>query len=419
MLHVVRATGLLLMLGTTAVAGPWSDFSAAFPLVPCQDGWMGCIVKGQRLSPNLSMDQAGAPVPADMRIGWFDLEGLPGFSPFPELSEYTGRPVSAAPAVAEIDPEDVPAPARPQPQPRTQRVDRPDPAPLRPASDPVARTGTRSAPAPVAVDPTPDRVGTRGSRMTEVRETQSAGTPEPVAVREPEPVARTLAPANASSGTADDGGAQAVVRTVAAVSDEPADCTNLRRLEPQAMLGRLSPAQQTCLEGQLSSASKQTDKDKISRVLMSNAWASNDKKEWEKLVKRHLDEIDRSDPDLCYKYAMHLSRKGVGAANAVIRWSDVALENKTVWTGETYTNRVYNLLKMRAVAAQAIWQNEESKYREAASESGRVARDNARNRTKVLAREWYEYAKVSGKSPDQARALCMTAAGTEDYCEGM
>ena len=36
--------------------------------------------------------------------------------------------------------------------------------------------------------------------------------------------------------------------------------------------------------------------------------------------------------------------------------------------------------------------------------------------TKVNAREWFEYAKSSGKEATTALQLCESAAGTKDYC---
>jgi hypothetical protein len=39
-----------------------------------------------------------------------------------------------------------------------------------------------------------------------------------------------------------------------------------------------------------------------------DAEARGDKAEWQRLMKRHLEDIDRSDPNLCLKYAMFLSR---------------------------------------------------------------------------------------------------------------
>jgi hypothetical protein len=150
---------------------------------------------------------------------------------------------------------------------------------------------------------------------------------------------------------------------------------------------------------------------------MGNAFSKGDRKTWEQLVKRHLDEIDQSDPDLCYKYALHLARKGPGRASGVIRWANVALENRTVWTGDTYKARVNSLYKMRAAASQMLWQSAEQEHASAPSESTQSKIEKYRNMTKVNAREWYEYAKASGKDPTKALQLCMSAAGTSDYCE--
>ena len=52
------------------------------------------------------------------------------------------------------------------------------------------------------------------------------------------------------------------------------------------------------------------------------------------------------------------------------------------------------------------------------SEANAAARDKVKNMTKVMAREWYEYASKAGKDASKAKALCVSAAGTEDYCEG-
>jgi len=184
------------------------------------------------------------------------------------------------------------------------------------------------------------------------------------------------------------------------------------------MMGKLSDGQVGCLEASLAAATTQTGKDKLSRILMANAWSKGDKRTWEKLVKRHLDEIDQSDPDICYKYALYLSKKGPGRANGTMRWADVALENRTRWSGSTYKSRVYNLYKLRSAAAQTLWRQAEDKH--AASPTDKTTKDveKYRNMTKVNSREWYEYAKEAGKDTTKALQLCVSAAGTKDYCEG-
>ena len=121
-------------------------------------------------------------------------------------------------------------------------------------------------------------------------------------------------------GTADpikQGGTEPpVVPPVVAVTKVvvPDGCDELAKLEPPAMLGKLPEPTVACLEGRFSTASVITEKDKISRVLMANAWAKGDKATWEKLIKRHLTDVDASDPDLAYKYSDFLAKKGAARA---------------------------------------------------------------------------------------------------------
>lgn len=195
-------------------------------------------------------------------------------------------------------------------------------------------------------------------------------------------------------------------------------CDNLVALEPMAMIGRLSDEQVACLEAGFADAERQTDKKKISLLLIVNANGKGDKRAWEMLIRRHLEEIDQSDPDLCYQYAAHLARKGPGRAQSVIHWSEVALENRTRWVGETYKSRVYALYKLRAVAANTLWQQAEERHAAAPSGETEGAVEETRGRTKTYAREWYEYAKEAGKDTTTPLQLCISAAGTAEFCEG-
>lgn len=227
--------------------------------------------------------------------------------------------------------------------------------------------------------------------------TRPTAAPEPAAVPEPAPaVAMARPPAEPVEVT----------------------CDSLVALEPAAMMGKLSNEQTACLEASMAAAGQQTEKDKISRVLMANDWAKGDHRSWETRVKYHLEEISQSDPDLCYKYAAFLSKKGAGRAWGVIKWSDVALENRTAWVGETYKSRVYNLYKFRASAGQELWKAAEEKHAAAPSEDTEKAVGDARGMTKTYAREWYEYAKEAEKDTTKALQLCISAAGTAEFCEG-
>lgn len=136
-------------------------------------------------------------------------------------------------------------------------------------------------------------------------------------------------------------------------------------------------------------------------------------------MKRHLNSIDRSDPNLCFKYAKHLSKGGVSRAHGVIKWADYALENKSRWSGSTYTSRVYALYQLRAEAAARIWEQRTKDLVNASSNRDELQakEEAARSRAKQYAREWLDFAKASGQDIKKPRALCVSAAGSKKFCE--
>ena len=77
---VVLALGL--GLASPAYAQDWSAFAAAFPAFPCQDGWMGCLVDGAHVDPEVRKDAEGRAIPSDLRVSWFDLKATATFSPW-------------------------------------------------------------------------------------------------------------------------------------------------------------------------------------------------------------------------------------------------------------------------------------------------------------------------------------------------
>ncbi len=416
----------VLLAAGPASAGGWSDLEAVFPALPCHDGWAGCIVDGQSLGPDMVAGAAGVPMPSSLRLDWFSLAGTPVTSPFVQLSDYPAELAQVAPV----------------PQPRIERTEpvvaQVDP----PGRDPIDRTGpggdqpiqrdpvtTHDAvadagsyqpaaadPQPVAADPQP--VGPRlppaqilpaGTNYQDAPDPQ----PEPVSVRpEPEPVQPDPAPQQVQPVTND------AVVDVAPVIEVDDSCDDLVALEPAALMGQLTPGQAECLEARIVSTSRMTEKDKVSRVLIMDAETKGNRAQWEKLMKRHLEEIDRSDPDLCFKYAIFLSRKGVGRAHGVIRWSDYALENKSRWSGGTFVSRVYALMKLKAEAANRIWQAAEEAYVADRSDENEANAQKYRDLTKVYAREWLDYARSSSQDTKNAMALCVSAAGNREYCEG-
>ncbi len=196
-----------------------------------------------------------------------------------------------------------------------------------------------------------------------------------------------------------------------------AQCGDLIKLEPAAMMGKLSDAEIRCLDKQLRDAERMTVKDKISRVLLADAWAKQDEHRWEGVARRQLEEIDRSDPDMCYKFALYLSGKGPDRMDEALKWANVALENRSMWTGDLHVKRVYSLYKLKALAAQKNWGYLEDQLAKSPSVEAEDAVREMRNLTKTLSREWLEYARSAGKDPTVAMNLCVSAAGTSGFCD--
>ncbi len=196
-----------------------------------------------------------------------------------------------------------------------------------------------------------------------------------------------------------------------------AACDDLIKLEPAAMSGALTTEQIACVESKIAMSQKQTERDKLSRVLLANADSRADTEEWMRLTARHLEEIDRSDPDLCFRYALTLSRTGtLEEGEEVLKWIGYALENKQAWQGPTYMSRVYNLYRLQAEVATRMWIDAEQDFQEERSEENSLNAEEFRGFAKNTAREWLDYARVSGQDPDRAYSLCQAAAGSPNFC---
>ena len=194
------------------------------------------------------------------------------------------------------------------------------------------------------------------------------------------------------------------------------DCDDLIGMEPDALMGIFSPGRIACVEQRILDARSQTEKDKLSRLLLADAQAKGDLVEWERLMRRHLTDIDRSDPDMCLLLAIHLSKKGIEHGEEVIAWSDRALENKHLWTGNTYMKRLDTLYKLRAEAAAELWRDAEQNLIAEPTKQNDALTLKWRGKTKDYAREWLDYATASKQDTERALSLCVSAAGTYDAC---
>jgi hypothetical protein len=205
----------------------------------------------------------------------------------------------------------------------------------------------------------------------------------------------------------------------AEIHEATSECGDLIQLESSAIVGQLDEAQIRCLDSTLRVSDRQTVKDAISRVLLNDAWAKGDETRWEAIARRHLEQIGQSDPDMCYKFAYYLLQGGApDRMDEAIKWADLALENRQIWEGDLHVDRVYALEKIKTLAAQRKWQFLESEYTRHPSEAALNEATDARNQTKTLAREWLEFSRQAGKDTTSALAICTSAAGTKDFCEG-
>jgi hypothetical protein len=393
---------LAALLVGTATAAEDIPYGQLFATPPCSDGWMGCVVAGAPVDAGAVTSASGMPMSASMRIDWWTLQPTASLSPFGTLSSYSGAIGQLAMAT--------PPPAQNTPPPV---ADTPTfnntPPPLNNTPPPLNNTPPplNNTPPPLNNTPTPS------ARSTP----PLARTPTPVPVFTPPPATPTPKAAF-NSNTPTPTPTTTSIKTTAPTSPGDNSCDDLAGLEPTALMGQLSSGQVTCLENRISTEAAQTTRDKVSRLLVNTAYAKGDKAGWARLVKRHLEEIDRSDPDMCYNYALHLSRQGAGVSSSVIRWADYALENKSKWQGNTYKSRVYALLKMKAEAASRLWESAEKEYNESRSEEAEAKATKYRGMAKEYAREWLDYARASGQDTSTAMSLCVSAAGNQAFCQG-
>jgi hypothetical protein len=187
-------------------------------------------------------------------------------------------------------------------------------------------------------------------------------------------------------------------------------------IETKALIGMLSGADVFCLQESLEQSERMTMKDRVSRILIADAFGKGDRARWAQRLAFHLHTIDRSDPDMSYLYAAYLAKLGFGSGREVIRWSNNALENRHRWTASTHTRRVYDLHRLRTQAALGLWTHS-GEYRASHLTGASVQRDNrSRDLLKHFAREWYDYARLSEQDPSDALAACESAVGHGGFC---
>lgn len=191
----------------------------------------------------------------------------------------------------------------------------------------------------------------------------------------------------------------------------------LEYVEPKAIRGALSDGEVTCLELGYLNARSQTDKSKISRVLLANAYMS-DTGEWARLVRRHLDEVEQSDPDIAYLYANYLFNRDDRDLKGVVRFSELAFENRQVWEGDVFTARSHHLLRLRSVALLRLWEDgERAAAGKAPNSKEKGEAEELRVRAHAAAREWLDFDRNPERDAPwfEAAQVCISTAN-ESAC---
>jgi len=188
----------------------------------------------------------------------------------------------------------------------------------------------------------------------------------------------------------------------------------LEYVEPKALSGSLSDDEIDCLEAGFDKATKQTDRSKISRVLVANAMVT-DTDEWMRLVRRHLDEVEQSDPDISYLYATHLFNQDDPDYAAVIKYADLAWDRRADrWEGKTFTTRSHHLLRLKALARVKAWESAEENA-VGGNDDKKALAEKRKVEAHAAAREWLDFDRASEFSWKEAAHVCVST-GSDAAC---
>ena len=176
----------------------------------------------------------------------------------------------------------------------------------------------------------------------------------------------------------------------------------MMEMEAKAMMGEISDAEVACLESKIRLHRKQSDRAKISRILINNANQKKDYENWESLMRRHLERYDRSDPDMTWALTVYLYQKGKEHYGEAIKWAENTVENRQRWeSGEQFVENSYNLFKIRAILSTQLWIEAEAVYRQDRNPETEAYTEEMRGFAKDNAREWLDYARLVSSRPSR------------------
>ena len=118
----------------------------------------------------------------------------------------------------------------------------------------------------------------------------------------------------------------------------------------------MTKEQITCIEAKLRLERLQTEKSKLSLLLINNSFNAKDFTYWENRLRRHLQNIDRSDPDMTLAFSVFLRKKGAEYYEEALSWTDYTMETRQSWSsGNQFVQKSNNLYRLRESFALELW----------------------------------------------------------------
>ena len=192
----------------------------------------------------------------------------------------------------------------------------------------------------------------------------------------------------------------------------------MMEMEAKAMMGEISDAEVACLESKIRLHRKQSDRAKISRILINNANQKKDYENWESLMRRHLERYDRSDPDMTWALTVYLYQKGKEHYGEAIKWAENTVENRQRWeSGEQFVENPQSLYLCHSF--HTLWIEAEAVYRQDRNPETEAYTEEMRGFAKDNAREWLDYARASEQPTKQAFDMCVPGGDSDFVCNNI
>ncbi len=200
-------------------------------------------------------------------------------------------------------------------------------------------------------------------------------------------------------------------------SDSPLDdrvlaCTG--GVDPQqlALVGRLEQSERSCLGGALATADQDLGvREHLSRILLTDAWASADHDRWQRTAELHLSMVSPNDPFVAYEYARFLSRGGDADPVQLLELTRLAMNHPRMRGSPDAPRKLYELHRIRTFAGYAQWEDAVSMRNSSPSFQTRRYAEQMRARASEFATAWSRYAGQTDMDSAEAKLLCEAAGG--------